>query len=95
LPAASNTNADTRKDFVDISVDKTGGIFLDKKPVGGNELLSNLSAARLANPNLRVFISGDQNARHGQIIRVLDLARSAGIDKVAFEIRPLDQGARP
>ena len=39
-------------------------------------------------PKLRVFISGDKDARHGDVIRVLDLVRSAGIEKVAFEIRP-------
>ena len=45
-------------------------------------------AAQEANPNLRVFISGDRDARHGDVIHVLDLVRSAGIDKVAFEIGP-------
>jgi biopolymer transport protein ExbD len=34
-----------------------------------------------------VFVSGDREARHGDILRVLDVARGAGIEKVAFEIR--------
>jgi biopolymer transport protein ExbD len=42
---------------------------------------------------LRVFISGDQDARHGDVIHVLDLVRSAGIQKVAFEIR--EEPAKP
>jgi biopolymer transport protein ExbD len=44
---------------------------------------------------VRVFISGDQDARHGDVIHVLDLVRSAGIDKVAFEIRPPGKAAQP
>jgi biopolymer transport protein ExbD len=32
-------------------------------------------------------VSGDRDARHGDVIRVLDLVRSAGIEKIAFEIR--------
>jgi biopolymer transport protein ExbD len=84
-----------KKGIVDISVDKTGGTFLDKRSVADNELVLTLAAARKADPNLRVFISGDRDARHGQVIHVLDLVRSAGIDKVAFEIRSLDKGTNP
>jgi biopolymer transport protein ExbD len=92
LPTATSAGTDvTRKDFVDVSVDKAGGVFLDKRPVGGNELVAALAGLAKANPNLRVFISGDRDARHGDMIRVLDLVRRAGIDRVAFEIRTGDE----
>jgi biopolymer transport protein ExbD len=95
LPAASSAVTDTKKDFVDISVDKSGAAFLDKKPIGNNELVRNLTALKQANPNLRVIISGDEDARHGDVIRVLDFVRAAGIDKVAFEIRQLEKAGKP
>ena len=88
LPTATTSTNETKKDFVNISVDKTGDTFLDKKPVGDNEMVTGLIAMQKTNPALRVFISGDQDARHGRIIHVLDLVRAAGIDKVAFEIKP-------
>jgi biopolymer transport protein ExbD len=87
LPTAVTATPDLKKDFVDVSVDKEGGIFLDKKPFGPNELTSALAAAKKANPEVRVFISGDVDARHGNVIRALDAVRAAGIDKVAFEIK--------
>ena len=59
----------------------------DKKPVGWNELAQSLASFQHTNENLRVFISGDQDARHGDVIHVLDVVRGAGIQKVAFEIR--------
>jgi biopolymer transport protein ExbD len=46
-----------------------------------------LAARHQTNAALRVVLSGDQEARHGDIVRVLDLVRSAGIEKVAFEVR--------
>ena len=95
LPTATTAAPDSRKDLVDISVDKAGGAFLDKKPVGDNELVNGLLADQKANPNLRVFISGDRDARYGSVIRVLNLVRSAGIDKVAFEIRDTGKAANP
>jgi biopolymer transport protein ExbD len=88
LPAAASASSnDSRNphDLADISVDKAGTAYLDKKPMAGNELARALAAERQANPDLRVLISGDREARHGDILRVLDAIRAAGIDKVAFE----------
>jgi biopolymer transport protein ExbD len=82
LPTATTATADTRKDVISLSVDRTGAIFLDRQPVG-------------ANANVRVFISGDRDARHGDVISVLDLVRGTGIEKVAFEIREGGGQAKP
>jgi biopolymer transport protein ExbD len=97
LPTATNAVAENqRKDFSDISVDKAGSVFLDKKRiVNDRDLVRELAASRRANPNLWVFISGDRDARHGDIIHVLDLVRTAGIDKVAFEIGQSNKAATP
>ena len=95
LPTATTATADTKKDFVNISVDKAGLAFLDQKPVGNNELAQMLAAMQKTNATMRVFISGDQDARHGDVIRVLDLVRATGIEKVAFEIREASKPAQP
>ncbi len=87
LPTAVAATSDTAKDFSVISVDANGGLWLDQKPVGNHELLAQLTASAKANPNLRLMIAGDQDARHGVVIQALDLARRAGIDKVSFEIK--------
>ena len=94
LPTATTATAETKNDFVNLSVDKSGTVFFDKKPIGPNELSQQLRAGIATNENFRVFISGDQDARHGDIIRVLDVVRGAGIQKVAFEIRSAE-AAKP
>ncbi|MGD1278064.1 MAG: biopolymer transporter ExbD [Tepidisphaeraceae bacterium] len=95
LPTAVTAQPQTKKDFLDISVDKAGAIFLDQRPVQRQTLPASLAAALQSNPQIRILISGDRDARHGDVIRVLDVVRAAGIDKVAFEIRPAQQGATP
>ena len=97
LPTATSSNMEIKKDYADISVEKSGAFFLDKKPMADHELVRSLLAMQQANPKLRVFISGDKDALHGDIIHVLDLVRSAGIEKVAFEIRKPDnsKGTQP
>jgi biopolymer transport protein ExbD len=91
LPTATTATPETKNDFVAISVDKSGMVYLDKKPIGANELVASLTAMQKSQPNLRVFISGDKDARHGDVIQVLDLVRSTGIEKVAFEIREVSK----
>ena len=88
LPTATAATSETQRDLLNISVDKSGLIYLDKKPVAQNELAATLVAMHQTNANLRVFISGDKDARHGEIIRALDIVRGSGIEKVAFEIKP-------
>ena len=95
LPTAVTASSDIKKDIVDISVDKTGLVFLDKKPMGSNELAAAMAAALRANPNLRAFISGDRDARHGDVVHALDAVHAAGIDKVAFEIGPDSKAEKP
>jgi biopolymer transport protein ExbD len=89
LPTAAAATLETKNDFIAITVDRSGAAYFDKQPVGANELVQNLSAWRKTNDSVRVFISGDADARHGDVVRVLDLVRSTGIQKVAFEIRPV------
>jgi biopolymer transport protein ExbD len=87
LPTATTATMETKNDFVSLSVDRAGLIYFDKLPVGPNELVQQLGQWQQTNENVRVFISGDAEARHGDIVRVLDLVRSTGVQRVAFEIR--------
>ncbi len=86
LPTATTATADAQRDLVNISVDKAGLAYLDTRPVALNELALALAALAKTNSEARVFISGDKDARHGDVIRVLDIVRGTGIQKVAFEI---------
>jgi biopolymer transport protein ExbD len=95
LPTATSASGDTKRDIIDISIDKTGLIFLDKKLMDDAQLGAFLSQAIKANPNVRVFISGDRDARHGTVIHALDVVRSAGIDKVAFEVSTDQKADKP
>lgn len=87
LPTATAAVSDISNNLVNLSVDHAGLVFFDREAVGANELAGRLETLRATNQNARVFISGDREARHGDIIRVLDLVRAAGIESVAFEIR--------
>jgi biopolymer transport protein ExbD len=87
LPAAASAGRENKRDFVDISIDKAGSAYLDKKAIDDTALIAALAGFKRANPDVRIIISGDRDARHGDVIHILDLVRVAGIDRVAFEIK--------
>lgn len=93
LPTATSGDLENKPNTLSISVDATGGIFLDKRPIGKNELQSELTRTHSENKNTRVVISGDLDARHGVMIAVLDRVRSSGIENVAFQTRDPDRAS--
>jgi biopolymer transport protein ExbD len=88
LPAASTAAAQEHKDHVTVSIAETGRLYLDKRELPLEQLVAELRAMHEVNDDLRVFIRGDENARLGLAITLLDETRKLGIGKVAFETRP-------
>jgi biopolymer transport protein ExbD len=88
LPAAATGQPEERRDAATVSVSATGQVYLDKEEITLDALASRLAQLKAANAELRVFINGDEDARLGLAIEVLDTTRKTGITKVAFETRP-------
>jgi biopolymer transport protein ExbD len=88
LPTATMAKRDFKPDIVNIAVDKAGDVYVEKKQVNIVELHEYLSNKFQANTNIPVYISGDKDATHGAVIRVLDIVRREGIQKVSFAISP-------
>lgn len=87
LPTATAAVPETKRNLLNVSIDKSGLPHVDGKPLGPNELGALLAGFARTNAEARVFVSGDQETRHGHVIRVLDVIRSSGIEKIAFEVR--------
>ncbi len=86
LPSASQAQHDFRPDMLNIAVDRTGGVWLEKKQVPLAELSLALSNRFKMNTNLPVYIGGDRDTLHGAMADVLDAVRRAGVQKVAFTV---------
>src|SRR3954464_13273948 len=95
LPAAAPSKRDFKPDIVNISVDQRGDIYIDKKTVNLGELHSYISNKYRVNTNLPVYISGDSNATHGSVVRVLDAIRREGVQKVSFATSPSKGAVAP
>jgi biopolymer transport protein ExbD len=87
LPAASSGTPQEHRDHVVLSITQSDQIYLDKRELPLDQLTEALHSLYSQNPDLRIFINGDENARLGLAISVLDTTRKLGITKVAFETR--------
>lgn len=87
LPTASQGTTDATRHIASISIDKSGAPHLNGASIGFHELASALAAFQKTNDQPRVFISGDRDCRHGDVIRIMDLVRAVGIERIGFEVR--------
>lgn len=86
LPQASASAASSDDDSsVVIQVSDEGTAYWNKELIGLNEIAPRLVAYKSAVPSPRVLVSGDDRARYGAVIRVLDEVRLAGIAAVTIE----------
>ena len=86
LPPAIAAQSDFGPDLLHIAVDRTGGIWVEKNPLTPAELYTVLTNRLHVNPHLPVLIGGDATTQHGAMVKVLALARQAGIQQVGFTV---------
>jgi biopolymer transport protein ExbD len=84
LPSATQAAQDYKPDMINLAVDKSGAVWLEKKQIALPDLSAVLTARFKADTNLPVYISGDRDTLHGGMVRVYEAVRAAGIQKVSF-----------
>ena len=92
LPSATVPPPNTPKDFVSIRVGAGNAISFDNQYVTDDQVMPRLFQLHEANPNIKVSISAEGMALHGDVIRVLDMVRRAKIEKVGYQIRAAGGG---
>jgi biopolymer transport protein ExbD len=85
LPTATVATK-AKSDMVKIHIDKNGDISIDKNPITLPELRTFLTNKIQMNSNVPVYIQGDDLAKHGAVINLLDIVRQTGIENVSFAI---------
>ena len=87
LPTGQSGETQSKRDYISVSVDQGGNPYFDKQEMNYDTLATTLKRVHEENPEAKVFVRGDADTVHGNIIRVLDILRSVGFYKIAFEIK--------
>jgi len=91
LPGAEVS--DTTPQGVTVTVDESGGILVNDKPVSNDALLTELEHALSSAREKLVILRGDKKVLLGQAVNILDLAQQAGAKGIALATKPPPKGA--
>jgi biopolymer transport protein ExbD len=83
------------KDYVSIRVAEGGLIYFDNIPVNFDDVHPKLFKMHETNPEVKVSISAETLALHGDVIGVLDKVRSVGITKIGYQIKTASATGAP
>jgi biopolymer transport protein ExbD len=87
LPTGQSGETQSKRDYISVSVNRDGYVYFDKEQMDYEKLTAVLQKVHQENPEAKVFVRGDADTVHGNIIHVLDILRGVGYLKVAFEIK--------
>ena len=87
LPTGSSGETQAKREYISVSVDKDGHYFFDKTEMNEADMQARLIQVHQSDPEAKVFLRGDRDTVHGNIVHLLDLLRHAGFYKISFEIK--------
>ncbi len=88
LPQAAK--GETIQELFTIEVDAGGAMRVDGEAIRKDSEVVSLAKKALAkNKNLRAVIRADKSVSHGQVVRMLDLLKQAGVAKIAIGVTPV------
>ena len=93
LPSVTTSRPDFEPDNINLAVDANGFYYLNDTQLNLAELQAALAELHELDASSSVFISGDENANHGAMMRLLDTVRRVGFTRVAFHVRPESNSA--
>lgn len=67
-----------------VSIKSDGSLYLQETVVEPEALIPRLKAISDANPDVRIFVRGDQAVSYGEVLSVMGRIQSAGFEKVAL-----------
>lgn len=90
--AAPPKDKPTVDDTVTIQVSADSSLFWNREPMEMSDLESRITAYKSQTEDPRLLIAGDEKARFGATVQVLDIIRKAGIEKFSVETRTRPTG---
>ena len=85
LPKSSSSQAQSIGPL-SISVTKTGQFLLFGELVDEGTLKDKVSGEKAKDSNVQAVISADVDARHGDVVRALDIVKSSGVENFAIQV---------
>jgi len=90
LPKAAS--GDTVQLVFSIDMRENGEIYINNDPIDDEkQIMAKAKKALADNPKIRAVIRAGKAVPHGKVIRMLDMLKTSGINKIAFGVTPVTQ----
>ncbi|HID36474.1 MAG TPA: biopolymer transporter ExbD [Ghiorsea sp.] len=89
LPQSTAQAANKDIEQVTVSINNKGQLFVQDEPVTDGELRRRILNISKGDPNMRVVLRADADAKHKRVVFVLDTVRELGMGKVGIATVPL------
>ncbi|MCD6269453.1 MAG: biopolymer transporter ExbD [Deltaproteobacteria bacterium] len=92
LPKSSAEQVKKKKTTLRVAIEATGSIFLEGKKLSLDQLREKFAEVGKANgDDALVVIEADRKVYHGLVVKVMDAAKTSGLNKLAIATRPEDK----
>ncbi len=86
----------TDREPVVVSVDDIGNFYINygddqDKPITESILANRINALLKYQPDIPVFVKGDNQVSYGRVVQLMALLQSAGVDSVGLVTEPVEQ----
>lgn len=88
LPSSKSKQQVQQTNQVVVSIRADGQLYVQDEPVADGELRKRILNVTKGDPNMRVVLRADANAKHGRVVFVLDTVRGLGMGKVGIATLP-------
>jgi len=89
LPKSSAEQVKKKKTTLRVAIEATGGIFLEGKKLSLDQLREKFAAVgKTKGDDALVVIEADRKVYHGLVVKVMDAAKTSGLNKLAIATRP-------
>ena len=85
LPKTASSDETVSKTYV-VTVTKEGNYYYNDKPITRDGLAKEFRSALAASKDVNLVITADEDAHHGKVVGVIDLAKVEGITKFAINV---------
>jgi biopolymer transport protein ExbD len=85
LPRAAN-GGETVGQTMMVVIHADGSLFIDGAPMDESQLRVRARQAKAKDPDAKAMIAADTDARHGNVIHVIDVLKGEGINKFGLNI---------
>lgn len=89
LPSGDFAEVSESQNLV-VSITENNVLYLNNKLVDPNSLSKNIREEIGGNVDALVVLEADQNISHGKVVRVMDLIKKGGAERIAIATKPIE-----